>query len=67
MVYVPFVVVRRRALRRWRENPELPRPTVEDTEIEWFKLLDWLPPRGDPAFRSFKNKFPPEDRSRISR
>ena len=67
MVYVPFVVVRRRALRRWRENPELPRPTVQDTEIEWFKMLDWLPPKNDPAFRRFKNQFPPWDRGRISR
>ena len=67
MVYAPFVVVRRRALRRWRESLGLPRPTVQDTEIEWFKMLDWLPPRGDPAFRRFKSQFPLEDRGRISR
>ena len=71
MVYVPFVVVRRLLLRRWEkkrlENPELPRPTVWEIQLEWFKILDWLPPRGDPTFRQFMNQFPAEDRGRISR
>ena len=71
MVYVPFVVVRRLMLRKWkedrRENPELPRPTVGDTQVEWFKMLDWLPPKGGPEFPKFLSQFPPEDRRRISR
>ena len=71
MVYVPIKAVRRLMLRRWRENrrenPELPRPTMQDTEIEWFKMLDWLPPKGGPEFPKFLSQFPPEDRRRISR
>ena len=71
MVYVPIKAVRRLMLRRWREarreNPELPRPTMQDTELEWFKMLDWLPPKGGPEFPKFRNQFPPEDRRRISR
>lgn len=67
MVYVPFKVVRKRMIRQWMKDRELPRPTVQETEIEWFKMLDWLPPRGDPAFRRFKSQFPLEDRGRISR
>ena len=68
MVYVPYEVVRRWMLEKWRlkknELPDTPPLTVLDIRIEWFKILDWVPESFE-DFERFSNQFNWQDRGKF--
>jgi len=63
MVYVPYEAVERLMLSKWVENT--PKPTALEIRIEWYRMLEFYPLDIE-AFRTFVNRFPLEDRKKIS-
>jgi len=64
MVYIPWAVVKRYMMRRRREDPSQPKPSISDIDIQWYRWLDWCPPSSE-EFERFKLRFPPRDREQI--
>ena len=47
-----------------KENPGLPRPTIKEIDVQWFKWLDWVP-NSSLDLEGFKQMFSRLDRDKI--
>jgi len=69
MVHVPYEVVERLMIAKWEsalyDNPNASKPSPQEIRIEWFKMLEFYPQNNE-AFNNFANRFPLEDRKKIS-
>jgi len=67
MVYVPWKVVEKVMLRKWEakdENPDLPRPTKTDINIQWFRWLEYYP-MSAMEYEKFIQQFTWDERRKI--
>jgi len=69
VVYVPYEVVKRLMLKRWEkareEKPGLPRPTLWEIKVEWFRMLEYHP-LSSAEFFNFRDQFPRGDQVKIT-
>lgn len=62
MVYVPYKVVERLMLNKWREERvAVPKPTAQEIRCAWYLMLEFYPPDRR-AFETFLARLPVEDR-----
>lgn len=66
MVYVPYEAVERLMIAKWEERGAgASKPTALEIRIEWFRMLEFYP-QNLREFENFVNRFPLEDRKKIS-
>ena len=66
MVYVPYEMVERLMVSKWEKGEAgVFKPTPQEIRVEWFRMLEFYPLDIE-AFRTFVNRFPLEDRKKIS-
>ena len=68
MVNVSYEMVERLMISKWQsalqENPNTPKPSVQEIRIEWYRMLEFYP-TNIREFENFTNRFPLEDRKTI--